>query len=204
MPEVVSDGLFDLPGESHAANDALGVSAGAPLAVRMRPASLDEVVGQDHLLAAGSPLRRLVEGSGVASAILYGPPGSGKTTLASLVSQATGRRFEALSALSAGVKDVRAVIDGARTALLRGQQTVLFIDEVHRFSKTQQDALLSAVENRVVLLVAATTENPSFSVVAPLLSRSLILQLHPLSSDAVRAVVQRAIDDPRGLGGRTT
>jgi putative ATPase len=138
----------------------------------------------------------------VASAILYGPPGSGKTTLASLISQATGRRFEALSALSAGVKEVRAVIDVARRAAAHGEQTVLFIDEVHRFSKTQQDALLSAVENRVVLLVAATTENPSFSVVAPLLSRSLILQLHPLSSDDVRAVVQRAIDDARGLGGK--
>jgi putative ATPase len=138
----------------------------------------------------------------VASAILYGPPGSGKTTLAALISQATGRRFEALSALSAGVKEVRAVIDLARRAAAHGEQTVLFIDEVHRFSKTQQDALLSAVENRVVLLVAATTENPSFSVVAPLLSRSLILQLRPLTSDDVRTVVQRAIDDPRGLGGR--
>ncbi|WP_102417902.1 replication-associated recombination protein A [Mycobacterium sp. 4858] len=206
MPEAVSDGLFDmpsdLPGAPPAGDHGMGVSAGAPLAVRMRPASLDEVVGQEHLLAPGSPLRRLVEGSGVASAILYGPPGSGKTTLAALVSQATGRRFEALSALSAGVKDVRAVIENARKALLRGEQTVLFIDEVHRFSKTQQDALLSAVENRVVLLVAATTENPSFSVVAPLLSRSLILQLRPLSADDIRTVVQRAIDDPRGLGGR--
>src|ERR1700737_2365652 len=115
---------------------------------------------------------------------------------------ATGRRFEALSALSAGVKEVRAVIDNARHAAVHGQQTVLFIDEVHRFSKTQQDALLSAVENRVVLLVAATTENPSFSVVAPLLSRSLILQLQPLDADAVMTVVRRAIDDPRGLGGQ--
>ncbi len=202
MPKAVSDGLFDLPGIPPAGGHHLGVSAGAPLAVRMRPASLDEVVGQDHLLAPGSPLRRLVEGSGVASAILYGPPGSGKTTLAALISQATGRRFEALSALSAGVKEVRAVIDDARKALLRGEQTVLFIDEVHRFSKTQQDALLSAVENRVVLLVAATTENPSFSVVAPLLSRSLILQLRALSAEDIRVVVQRAIDDPRGLGGR--
>ncbi len=202
MPEAVSDGLFDLPGTPPTGDHDLGVAAGAPLAVRMRPASLDEVVGQDHLLAPGSPLRRLVEGSGVASAILYGPPGSGKTTLAALISQATGRRFQALSALSAGVKEVRAVIDDARKALLRGEQTVLFIDEVHRFSKTQQDALLSAVENRVVLLVAATTENPSFSVVAPLLSRSLILQLRPLTADDIRAVVQRAIDDPRGLGGR--
>jgi putative ATPase len=173
----------------------------APLAVRMRPESLDEVVGQDHLLKPGSPLRRLVEGSGAASVILYGPPGTGKTTLASLISGATGRRFEALSALSAGVKDVRAVIDEARRSAVHGRQTVLFIDEVHRFSKTQQDALLAAVENRVVLLVAATTENPSFSVVAPLLSRSLILQLQPLTAEAVRTVVQRAIADPRGLAG---
>lgn len=167
----------------------------------MRPTGLDEVVGQDHLLRDGSPLRRLVDGSGAASVILYGPPGTGKTTLASLISQATGRRFEALSALSAGVKDVRAVIDVARRAAVHGKQTVLFIDEVHRFSKTQQDALLAAVENRVVLLVAATTGNPSFSVVAPLLSRSLILQLQPLGADAVRAVVERAIADPRGLDG---
>lgn len=200
MPEAVSDGLFDVPGVPMTSGHDLGASAGAPLAVRMRPASLDEVVGQDHLLAPGSPLRRLVEGSGVASVILYGPPGSGKTTLAALISQATGRRFEALSALSAGVKEVRAVIENSRKALLHGEQTVLFIDEVHRFSKTQQDALLSAVEHRVVLLVAATTENPSFSVVAPLLSRSLILQLRPLTAEDTRAVVQRAIDDPRGLG----
>ena len=202
MPDTVSDGLFDVPDPTSVGAGAPGGSAAAPLAVRMRPVSLDEVVGQDHLLAPGSPLRRLVEGSGVASAILYGPPGSGKTTLAALVSQATGRRFEALSALSAGVKEVRAVIDTARRAAAHGEQTVLFIDEVHRFSKTQQDALLSAVENRVVLLVAATTENPSFSVVAPLLSRSLILQLQPLTSADVRAVVQRAIDDERGLAGR--
>lgn len=167
----------------------------------MRPAGLDEVVGQTHLLQAGSPLRRLVEGSGAASVILYGPPGTGKTTLASLISQATGRRFEALSALSAGVKEVRAVIDTARRAAVHGEQTVLFIDEVHRFSKTQQDALLAAVENRVVLLVAATTENPSFSVVAPLLSRSLILQLQPLSAQDIGTVVRRALADPRGLGG---
>jgi putative ATPase len=197
----VSDGLFDVPGApSSSAGGPVGASA--PLAVKMRPATLDEVVGQDHLLKPNSPLRRLAEGSGAASVILYGPPGTGKTTLAALISQATGRRFEALSALSAGVKEVRAVIDLARRAAAHGEQTVLFIDEVHRFSKTQQDALLSAVENRVVLLVAATTENPSFSVVAPLLSRSLILQLQPLSADDIRAVVRRAIDDPRGLGGQ--
>ena len=196
----MSDSLFDLDGDSGQAEPSAS-PAGAPLAVRMRPASLDEVVGQDHLLRPGSPLRRLVDGSGAASVILYGPPGTGKTTLASLISHATGRRFEALSALSAGVKEVRAVIDMARRSAVHGQQTVLFIDEVHRFSKTQQDALLAAVENRVVLLVAATTENPSFSVVAPLLSRSLILQLQPLTPEDIRAVVERAIADPRGLGG---
>ncbi|MBX7453512.1 replication-associated recombination protein A [Mycolicibacterium sp. 3033] len=198
----MSDSLFDVPGE-RAPSDAQLVGAAVPLAVRMRPASLDEVVGQQHLLTGNSPLRRLVEGSGAASVILYGPPGTGKTTLASLISQATGRRFEALSALSAGVKEVRAVIEEARVALLRrSEQTVLFIDEVHRFSKTQQDALLAAVENRVVLLVAATTENPSFSVVAPLLSRSLILQLQPLTNEDITAVLRRALEDERGLAGK--
>jgi putative ATPase len=140
MPDSVPDGLFDVPDEAGLGDPAHASSAAAPLAVRMRPASLEEVVGQTHLLQPGSPLRRLVEGSGMASAILYGPPGSGKTTLAALVSRATGRRFEALSALSAGVKEVRAVIDTARRAAAHGEQTVLFIDEVHRFSKTQQDA----------------------------------------------------------------
>ena len=198
----MSDGLFDVPDASNLSDRGPGGSQPGPLAVRMRPATLDEVVGQDHLLQPGSPLRRLVEGSGAASVILYGPPGTGKTTLAALISRATDRRFEALSAISAGVKEVRAVIEKARVALLHGEQTVLFIDEVHRFSKTQQDALLSAVENRVVLLVAATTENPSFSVVAPLLSRSLILQLQALTADDIRTVLRRAIDDPRGLGGQ--
>ncbi|MGE2728072.1 replication-associated recombination protein A [Mycolicibacterium vaccae] len=198
----MSDSLFDVPGDPPPPATAGPVpGASVPLAVRMRPASLDEVVGQEHLLQTNAPLRRLVEGSGAASVILYGPPGTGKTTLASLISHATGRRFEALSALSAGVKEVRAVIDTARQAAMRGQQTVLFIDEVHRFSKTQQDALLAAVENRVVLLVAATTENPSFSVVAPLLSRSLILQLQPLTPEAIATVIRRAIADKRGLGG---
>lgn len=201
----MSDSLFDVPGGEPSSSARIDTpSAASPLAVRMRPASLDDVVGQQHLLKPGSPLRRLVEGSGAASVILYGPPGTGKTTLASLISGATGRRFEALSALSAGVKEVRAVIDQARRAAIHGEQTVLFIDEVHRFSKTQQDALLAAVENRVVLLVAATTENPSFSVVAPLLSRSLILQLQPLGPDDIRTVIHRAVTDPRGLGGAVT
>jgi len=202
--DVPDGSLFAAQAEERAAER---LAATAPLAVRMRPASLDEVVGQDHLIAPGSPLRRLVEGGGAASVILYGPPGTGKTTLARLVSQTTDRRFEALSALSSGVKEVRAVIDSARRALGRGDgamSTVLFIDEVHRFSRTQQDALLGAVEDRVVLLVAATTENPFFSVASPLLSRSLVLQLQPLSDDDVRAVVRRALVDARGLAGAVT
>lgn len=196
------DGLFDAPVDAAPAIHTAGASA--PLAVRMRPRTLDEIVGQDHLLGPGSPLRRLISGSGAASVLLYGPPGTGKTTMASLISTATGGRFEALSALSAGVKEVRAVIDVARRRLIDGQQTVLFIDEVHRFSKTQQDALLDAVENRIVLLVAATTENPSFSVVAPLLSRSLVLQLRSLSDADVRTLLTRAVTDPRGLDGAVT
>ncbi|MFF0813912.1 replication-associated recombination protein A [Rhodococcus sp. NPDC003318] len=203
-------GLFEAPGTEREAPSG-GLTGGlaptrpdAPLAVRMRPQTLGEVLGQDHLLGPGAPLRRLVEGSGAASVMLYGPPGTGKTTLASLISRATGRRFEALSALSAGVKDVRAVIDLARRRLTAGEQTVLFIDEVHRFSKTQQDALLAAVENRIVLLVAATTENPSFSVVSPLLSRSLVLQLKSLTDNDVRQLLDRAVADPRGLGGAVT
>lgn len=177
---------------------APGSPANAPLAVRMRPRTVEEVLGQDHVLGEGSPLRRLIDGGSAASLVLYGPPGTGKTTLARLVSGVTGRRFEALSALSAGVKEVRAVIEAARR---RREGTVLFIDEVHRFSKTQQDALLGAVEDGTVLLVAATTENPYFSMVSPLLSRSLVLQLRPLTDDDVHALVRRALADERGLAG---
>ncbi|MDR3360206.1 MAG: replication-associated recombination protein A, partial [Bifidobacteriaceae bacterium] len=182
--------------------------ARAPLAVRMRPRSLDEVAGQDHLLAPGAPLRRLIEppeGQGgraaPASVILWGPAGTGKTTLAYLVARASGRAFNELSAVSAGVKDIRAVLADARRRLGLGRETVLFIDEVHRFSKAQQDALLPAVENRLVTLVAATTENPSFSVITPLLSRSLLLTLQPLDDAAVGLLVDRAVADERGLGG---
>ena len=176
----------------------------APLAVRMRPREVGDLVGQEHLLTAGTPLRRLLDGDPNASVsvILWGPPGTGKTTLAHLVSRASGARFVELSAVTAGVKDVREVIDSARAALgMHGRHTVLFVDEVHRFNKTQQDALLPAVENGWVTLIAATTENPSFSVVAPLLSRSLLLTLQPLTESEVVAVLRRAIVDQRGLNG---
>ena len=174
----------------------------SPLAVRMRPASLDELIGQEHLLAPGAPLRQLVTGDSPMSVILWGPPGSGKTTIAHLVAHASDRRFVAMSALSAGVKDVRAVIDEARRVRRTGgTPTVLFIDEVHRFSKTQQDSLLAAVEDRTVTLLAATTENPYFSVISPLLSRCVLLTLRPLGDEAVRALVQRALADERGLAG---
>ncbi len=193
--------LFDVPGEGGPPGTT-GVDPGAPLAVRMRPRGLDEVVGQQHLLGARAPLRRLVESDEPMSLVLHGPPGTGKTTLAHVISLATKRQFVQLSALDAGVKEVRAVISAAKRELtLGGRRTVLFIDEVHRFSKTQQDSLLSAVEDRIVSLIAATTENPYFSVVGPLLSRSLVLTLRPLSDDDVRAVLRRAIADERGLGG---
>src|SRR5450755_3970747 len=168
----------------------------------MRPRTLDEVIGQRHLTADGAPLRKLAEHDAAMSVLLWGPPGTGKTTLACVVSLVTRRRFIELSAVTAGVKDVRAAIENARRELgLSGTQTVLFIDEVHRFNKAQQDALLPAVENRWVSFIGATTENPSFSVVGPLLSRSLLLTLEPLSDDDMRAVISRALADERGLGG---
>jgi putative ATPase len=181
-----------------------GVSASAPLAVRMRPRTLDEVVGQTHLLSDGSPLRRLIgENTPATSVILWGPPGTGKTTLAYLV--AGNRRFVELSAVTAGVKDVRAVIDDSKRRLATGErETVMFIDEIHRFTRSQQDILLPAVENRWITLIGATTENPSFSVVGPLLSRSLLLTLLPLTDADVGALIDRALTDSRGLGGEVT
>ncbi|MDA0645402.1 AAA family ATPase, partial [Nonomuraea ferruginea] len=168
----------------------------------MRPRSLDEVIGQRHLLGPGTPLRRLVESEAPMSLFLWGPPGTGKTTLAYVVSNVTKRRFVEISAVSAGVKDVRAAIDAARRELgMSGRQTVLFVDEVHRFNKAQQDALLPAVENRWVTFIGATTENPFFSVISPLLSRSLLLTLESLGDDDVRAVLERAVSDERGRGG---
>ncbi|GAB3623177.1 replication-associated recombination protein A [Mariniluteicoccus endophyticus] len=173
--------------------------SGAPLAVRLRPRSVDEIVGQQHLLAAGSPLRRLASGTASMSVFLWGPPGVGKTTIASVVSRSTDAKFVEISAVTAGVKDVRQVLDTARKDLAKGIHTVLFVDEVHRFSKAQQDVLLPAVENRIVTLIAATTENPSFSVISPLLSRSLLLTLKPLTDADIDALIDRALTDERGV-----
>ncbi|MFB9832768.1 replication-associated recombination protein A [Actinoallomurus acaciae] len=193
-----ADSLFDTPTEE-------AEQANAPLAVRMRPRGLDEVVGQGHLLGPGTPLRQLVERDVAMSLVLWGPPGTGKTTLAYVVSQATERRFVEISAVSDGVKQVRAAIDQAKRDLgMRGRQTVLFVDEVHRFNKAQQDALLPAVENRWVSFIGATTENPFFSVISPLLSRSLLLTLEPLGDDQLREVIRRALTDERGLAGATS
>ena len=176
-----------------------------PLAVRMRPTSLDEVAGQGHLLRPGSPLVTLADpdASAVAtSVILWGPPGTGKTTLAQAIARSSGRRFVELSAVTAGVRDVREVMQEALTQRdLYGQSTILFLDEIHRFTKAQQDALLPGVENGWVVLIAATTENPSFSVISPLLSRSLLLTLRPLTDDDLRMLVDRAVADARGLAG---
>jgi putative ATPase len=180
-------------------------AAAAPLAVRMRPRTLDEVIGQQHLTGPGTPFRKLTENDAPMSVLLWGPPGTGKTTLAYVVSQVTKRAFVEISAVSAGVKDVRAAVDNARRMLgMTGQQTLLFVDEVHRFSKTQQDALLPAVENRWVSFIGATTENPSFSVVSPLLSRSLLLTLQPLTDEEIGEVIDRALADPRGLAARVS
>ena len=178
----------------------------APLAVRMRPRTIDEVLGQDHLLTPGAPLRVLAgENAGPAgpsSVILYGPPGTGKTTLAHVIARAPGRKFVELSAITAGVKDVRAVMDQALLDRdMYGTTTVLFLDEIHRFTKAQQDALLPGVENRWVILVAATTENPSFSIISPLLSRSLLLRVHSLEQSDIERLIDRALADPRGFGG---
>ena len=183
----------------------------SPLAVRMRPRTVDEVVGQQHLLGAGSPLQMLAAGgsaggaAGPASVMLWGPPGTGKTTLAHVIARGPGRKFVELSAITAGVKDVRRVMDQALTDRdLHGRTTILFLDEIHRFNKAQQDALLPGVENRWVVLIAATTENPSFSVVAPLLSRSILLTLKPLTNLDIQGLLERAVTDQRGLDGLVT
>lgn len=197
-----------MPGPGVGGSSADSGRALDPLAVRMRPRTIAEVVGQDHLTFPGSPLVQLVEASGgdragASSVILWGPPGVGKTTLAHVISHAPGRTFVELSAITAGVKDVRQVIENARREREMYQRTtVLFLDEIHRFSKAQQDALLPAVENRLVVLVAATTENPSFSIISPLLSRSLLLTLRPLDDAAIADLLDRAVASERGLAGQ--
>ena len=215
--ELPDDGdrvsLIGAPSEEPASSRASALRANsvrsasrAPLAVRMRPRTIDEVLGQEHLLTPGAPLRVLAgENAGPAgpsSVILYGPPGTGKTTLAHVIARAPGRKFVELSAITAGVKDVRAVMDQALLDRdMYGITTVLFLDEIHRFTKAQQDALLPGVENRWVILVAATTENPSFSIISPLLSRSLLLRVHSLEQSDIERLIDRALADPRGFGG---
>ena len=170
------------------------LSSRAPLAARMRPRTLDEIIGQRHLVGPGAPLRALIESDRLTSAILWGPPGTGKTTLASVVATATAKRFVPLSAVTAGVKDVREVVEEARRLLgEQGRGTILFLDEVHRFNRSQQDALLPSVEEGLLVLIGATTENPFFQVNAPLLSRSTLWRLEPLSDEDLAGVVARGL-----------
>jgi putative ATPase len=186
------------------AGDSAIFGGTAPLAVRMRPRTLDDIVGQSHLLGEGSPLRVLAnpDSSSSVSLILWGPAGTGKTTIAHVIAAVSNRHCVELSAVTAGVKDVREVMDGALSRMSDGGgATLLFLDEIHRFTKAQQDALLPGVENGWVTLIAATTENPSFSVITPLLSRSLLLTLRPLDDDDIEVLIDRAIASPLGLSG---
>ncbi|MGB2938894.1 MAG: replication-associated recombination protein A [Candidatus Dormiibacterota bacterium] len=193
FPEIAGEGGDPAPPE---------LDASAPLAARLRPRRLDEFVGQAHIVGPGSPLRALIEADRLSSVILWGPPGTGKTSLATIVAAATRAHYIEISAVSAGVADVRKAIEIGRQMLKAGRRTILFIDEIHRFNKSQQDALLKAVESGWVVLIGATTENPFFEVNGPLLSRSLMFRLEPLSPEQVRTIVDRALEDAdRGVGG---
>lgn len=183
--------LFEPAGEPRRSSHSAPLGAHAPLAARLRPRTLDDMVGQVHLLGPGAPLRALIEADAVSSAILWGPPGTGKTTLARLMAETSDKGMVELSAVNAGVKDLRQVIDGARR---RPGGTMLFLDEVHRFNKAQQDALLPAVENGLVVLVGATTENPFFELNPPLLSRSTLFRLEALSAADVRILIGRGLE----------
>jgi putative ATPase len=189
--------LFDLPEEKER-----GLPQSTPLAARMRPETFAEFVGQEHLIADGRVLRKCIEADQLPSMVFWGPPGSGKTTLAHIIANVTRAQFSPLSAVSAGVVDLRRVIGEAKKRLQSsGQRTILFIDEIHRFNKAQQDAVLPFVENGTVTFIGATTENPSFEVIAPLLSRCRVFRLNLLSDNEIRLIVERAIKDvERGLG----
>ncbi len=190
-------GLFDTGGSGDT-----GGTVRAPLAARMRPRTLDEFVGQDQIVGPGRALRRAIEADAIPSMILWGPPGTGKTTLAQIIAAQTGAHFSALSAVSAGVADLRRVVADAAKLKAAGRRSVLFIDEIHRFNKAQQDAVLPYVEDGTVTLIGATTENPSFEVNSALLSRSRVFVLNALGDDDVRTLLERALADPeRGLGG---
>src|ERR1051326_7307213 len=194
--------LFDADDAPDAAAPAAASDTPMPLAARMRPRSLDEIIGQEHIIGPGTVLRRAIESDHVPSMILWGPPGTGKTTLAEVIAGATHTYFIRLSAVTAGVVELRKAVETANERRKAyNQRTILFIDEIHRFNKAQQDAVLPHVERGIVTLIGATTENPSFEVNAALLSRSRVFTLRALSDEQIEAIIQRALSNPeRGLG----